>query len=296
MAACTQDAILDFIEPLVIGFADLWSKVLVNAPKREGLAFGSCYSSCGSCGITNVAGLDTLELSMTGSSLNTRVFFSQCAIRDYALILLEIDATPLQIDTALRVTGGLNNTVFNEAYQNSFASFSGYLLLTVPVDTSNNTRLPASTNFLFTEMTADVVIKARWTPDTLSMWSSEELFSDIPVESLLNKYTETLNAYLKTKVPYEFLKFLQAANATKMCVVPNFVPQVCNLTQGPTDACNICDTCCKCAIQQRCDNECEGCECIGCSSPLIGSLALYSALACMVVFIVLYVRIRYTTK
>ena len=296
MAACTQDAIVDFIEPLITGFADLWSKTLVNVPTHEGLVFGSCYTSCGSCGITNVVGLDTLELSMSGGSLNTRVYFSQCAIRDYALILLQFEDVSLQVSTALHATGGLNNAVLNAAYDNSYALFSGYVLLTVPVDASKNNNLPASTEFLFTECTADATLKARWTPTTLAMWASEELFNDVPVEALLTKYTDTLNVYLKSKVPNEFFSFLQAANAKKMCVVPTAGLQTCNATQGPTNPCDICDTCCKCAIQQRCDGECEYCKCISCESPLIGSLALYSALACVVVFIAFYIRIRYTTK
>lgn len=296
MATCTQDAIQDFIDPLIDGFADLWTTILVDVPTREGLAFGSCYSSCGSCGITNVVGLDTMELSMNGNALNMRVFFSQCAIRDYALILLQIDDMSLKVSTALHATGGLQNNVLNKSYENSHATFSGYVLITVPIDTSSNTSMPAYTTFLFTECTADVSLKARWTPSTLAGWSTEDLFSDVPVESLLVKYTDSLNAYLKTRAPQHFVKFLQAANEKKMCIIPHSGVQTCTSTQSPANACDICDTCCKCAIQQRCDGECENCKCIDCKSPLIGSLALYSALLCMVVFIVLYLKIRYTTK
>lgn len=281
---CNAAQINAFLQPLTTSFSDIWLECVKNAPTRSGEAFGSCYSICGSVGITNVSLQDIAIDPVT-----SRLFFSQCAIRDYALILVQIPEQNLDVNVTIRATGSVSDTTFTYGPQTMYATFSGNMLITVPI-----TIKQSSTKFEFSDCMVDANLNARFTPASLvsvsSMLNADLFYNSLPIESTLNTYVASLNAYLKKEVPGRFRRLLQANDLEASCTVPGFSAQQCTSSVSPTMACDICDTCCKCMMQQRCDNECEGCKCISCSSPILGSIFMYTCILLVLVFIFFYLR------
>jgi len=281
---CTSANVADFLRPLSTSFSDIWLQCIQDAPTRSGEAFGSCYSICGSVGITNVS-LETISLD----PITTRLFFSQCALRDYALILVQIPEQTTDVNVTIRATGSVADVLFAYGPATMVATVSGNMLLTVPINVTDTT-----TEFQFSDCTADANLSARFSASSLTSVSNAQhgdlFFTSLPIESTLNAYMTNLNAYLKTQVPKRFRRLLQAKDVLASCKVPAFSAQECTASAGPSTACDICDTCCKCMMQQRCDNECESCKCVSCSSPIMGSIFMYVCILLILVFIFFYLR------
>ena len=289
--ALTASAVQQFLAPLQgtqSQFASVWADSMKKAPTRAGKSFGSCYSVCGSVGISNVDDLENLQLDTVGPNVLGRLYFSQCAIQDYALILLQIQEEPLNVHLSVRATGGLDNDAISIGPQGTHATFSGFLLITIPVKIE-----AATTTFRFSDCTVDASLQARFADLSYFQTNAGDFFNSLPIESTLSEYISTLNAYLKTEIPWRFRKLLQASDASVNCTVPASMNQTCASLVSPTSGCDICDTCCKCTMQQRCDNECESCPCVSCSSPILGSIFMFTCVGLVLVFIVFYLIIRF---
>jgi hypothetical protein len=143
------------------------------------------------------------------------------------------------------------------------ARLTGILLISVPIKDKD---------LHFEEIDVDAFLYGSWMDsngDQFNVWpdSSSILFNSVPFDLSLQTYVTELNQSIKSKLVPKVRTFLQAPNVTISCIVPINTEQTCTtLTTFPGEACNPCDTCCKCLVQQRCDGECKNCPCVKCDS------------------------------
>jgi len=260
---CTSSVFDDTLSTLTTDFADTWSSVVSKVPKATGISFGSCYTSCGSVGIT-----DTSVYSITLNDNLSQVTFSACKLTDLAVLIVPVEIS-LSCTLALRATGvgytwptpgpGDDGVV----YQN-ILNITGNILVSVPRH---------SDKFDFPHLTVDVMFTGNWTLE----WPDNEniLFNTVPVNELATKYVENFNAAIRGPLSKGLRLSLQSNVVTNNCTFPTLVPNVCTAnTRTATEFCDPCDTCCMCLMQQRCDGECSQCACVQCDNTWYATLFL----------------------
>lgn len=239
-----------------------WPSVwaLQQWPRRAGLSFGSCWGICGSLGLTDVVGPESLVPNIAAAT----VAFSDCTASAVATITVPLTAVASTFFVQGRATG--LNTLWpstSEAFTMT-GPVSGLVLLTVPL-------VGQIANYV--DLSVDIILYANITsswPDTSSV-----LYNAVPTGSLAQTWATDLNSTVKTSVSGALHKRLQARGSLLACTIPNPTDQTCtSSTSMPGAACAPCDTCCKCLIQQRCDGSCSSCACVGCrewSTALVSS-------------------------
>jgi hypothetical protein len=250
-----------------------WSEAFSSAPKQSGLVFGSCYSVCGSLGLTNVTGgVPTINIGAASAT------FTTCGITDYATCLVPIDSLNISIATAVRATGNGLLWPSTGPFVTAPATLSGYLLLTVPV---------SQTLYKFTEISVSIVLNVNfgsnlvWPPDTASA-----IYPSVPLYELQYQYSTELTTWMQKNLSRTLQKQLQSNDGVFTCNFPAQTDQTCNVgTTMPGSPCHPCDTCCKCLIEQRCDGSCSDCACVNCS-PFGWYITEYLAIIFIVIFII----------
>jgi len=266
---------------------DTWQNtvvsVLPNIPKKSGLSFGSCYVICGSIGISNVDNLILFDLQLNESVVS----FTQCGLKDYAILQVPIETQPyVNLTMELRATG-LGLTWPNEPDFDAFARLTGVLLISVPI---RNKTLE------FVDVEVDMIVYGSWYNvagvPLNDPWPEQDsfLFNSVPLDILLKQYVESLTKYFKAELVPKVRDIIQAPNVSINCIVPANVSQTCTaLTTFPSSACNPCDTCCKCLVQQRCDGECKDCPCVSCKEVKTWSFTQLIVTFIVVCFIISWV-------
>lgn len=261
---CDIGLFQDTLDRLDTNWLDTLQAVVL--PKKSAVSFGSCYAICGSLGITNVENLDQLDIQLQ----NAVASFTQCGLRDYAILQVPLEVEPfITLTMQLRATG-LGTLWPNDPDFIANARITGILLVSVPI---------TDKDFKFEDIEVDAFLYGSWydsNGDSFNVWpdSSSLLFNSVPFDAILNTYVSELNESIKSKLVPNVRKFLQAHNTAINCIVPQNVTQTCSsLTTFPGEACNPCDTCCKCLVQQRCDGECANCPCVKCDSVKLWSFS-----------------------
>ena len=237
---------------ILVDLQNEWPSVWASQqwPRRAGLSFGSCWGICGSLGLTNVVGPESLVPNIAGAT----VAFSDCTASAVATLTVPINAVTSTFSVQGRATG--LNTLWpstGEAFQMT-GPVSGLVLLTVPL---------AGQTANYVDLSIDVVFYANIT----SAWpnTGSVIFNAVPTGSLAQTWASDLNNTVKASVSGELRKRLQAPGSLLACTIPASVDQTCtSSTSMPGSACAPCDTCCKCLVQQRCDGSCSSCACVGC--------------------------------
>ena len=225
-------------------------------PQEMGISFGSCYTSCGSIGITAV---DMSSFNLDDDPMQIRTSFTTCNNTDLAVLIVPIEIT-LGCTLALRATGIGHTWPTPEIGDDGVVhqhdiNVTGNILVSIPV--SGNT-------FEFTKVRTDVMFSGNWSsaswPDTTNI-----LYNTIPINELCAKYMRSFNSNIRKDLSLKIRHELQSADIVNTCTFPSIVLAECNVnTRTSTEFCNPCDTCCMCLMQQRCDGECASCECVQC--------------------------------
>jgi len=261
---CTIELFQDTLDRLDTSWLETLQSVVL--PKKSAISFGSCYAICGSVGITNVENLQSLDIQ-SGASIS----FTQCGLRDYALLQVPLEVEPyVSFTMQLRATGLGTLWPNDPDYNDAKARITGILLITVPIKDKD---------LHFEDIDVDAFLYGSWLNadgEPFNTWpdSSSILFNSVPLDLSLQTYITELNQSIKSKLVPKVRTFLQAPNVSISCIVPQNTEQTCtSLTTFPGEPCNPCDTCCKCLVQQRCDGECAECPCINCESVKLWSFS-----------------------
>lgn len=254
---CTSAVFTSTLSKLDSDFADIWSEIVPKIPTTAGVSFGSCYTSCGSVGITDVS---VFSHTLEDSSPSLQVSFPTCGNTNLAVLIVPLEIA-LDCTLALRATGvghlWPTPTVGNDGVvYNNTLNLTGNILITVPV---------VGKSFQFTGLTVDVMFTGNWSLG----WPDEQnvLFNTIPVNELAIKYIHSFNYAIRSSLSRAIKTSLQSANVIIDCSFPVMVPATCNSsTRTTSEFCDPCDTCCTCMMQQRCDGECSTCECVQCDN------------------------------
>ena len=224
-------------------------------PKELGLSFGSCYTSCGSVGITDVT---VANFSINDDPLTLRTSFTTCGNTNLAVLIVPLEVS-LVCTLALRATGighvwptaepGNDNVVSDHNL-----NVTGNILVSVPV---------YGTRYEFSRVRVDVMFSGNWSttwPDTENI-----LYNTVPLNEMSIKYMQRFNEAIRGQFSYKLQIALQAPDIINDCVFPTSIEAECNVTtRTASEFCSPCDTCCMCLMQQRCDGECGACECVEC--------------------------------
>jgi len=250
--ACSETIFDTTLATLNSSIDDIWADVVDRVPTILGVSFGSCYTSCGSVGITAV---DVSHFALEDTTLQTS--FTTCGTTNMAVLIVPIEIT-LDCTLALRATGVGNIWPTPDGDDGVVHSHNlnvtGNILVSVPVH---------NTLFEFSKVRLDVMFSGNWIgvwPDTTNI-----LFNTVPVNELATKYMHKFNEALRGPLATGLRNALQSPDVTHNCTFPVVAPQECNVnTRTASDPCDPCDTCCMCLMQQRCDGECASCECVKC--------------------------------
>jgi hypothetical protein len=255
-----------------------WAPLIANGPTKAGLSWGPCYTSCGSLGITDISGLESIILDDPGANMT----ISTCTLQDYLVLVIPMVQTTVFVDLQVRAssTVGLypTNPIGSQFINGAPASLSGFLLVSVPI--SQFGVLETS------RLDVDFSIYASWATPTSWPDTSNVLYNSVPWASILNTWSSQFVQYLRSKVRVPFRNTLQMPNRLLGCRVPLDSTQTCTTaTTMPNGPCGPCDTCCKCLVEQRCDGDCADCACVNCE----GAYAWSSIGAIFLFLVVLFI-------
>lgn len=257
---CNQNIFTPTLNRLNNEWPAVWSAAIQEAPQQAGTTFGSCWTVCGSLGITDIQ--SNLSSLMIDKDLAT-VDFSTCGAEDVATLVVPLDRISVTIDVEGRATG--NHTVWPAPQTvgtathkfTATAALSGFVLVRVSA---------LSGKWRFEEIESDIALFSHWMNPT---WpdSNNILFDSVPFDDVLKEWNRVFLAHVRPKVNASLFKLLQSVNTLKLCSMPVAYAQSCTATtKFPSTFCHPCDTCCKCLMQQRCDGECSKCACVNCEN------------------------------
>jgi len=254
-SVCVKADFQDFIDAIGNTWPSMWATATTHGPIQAGLSFGSCYTSCGSLGLTDVNGVGPINLDLAQATAT----FTTCSAEDYVILTVPFEQTTVLFDVQVRASGptGLYPSGIGQyLVSNAPAAVSGFVLVYIPV---RGSLLIAS------ELRVDWSLYATWTttwPDTTNI-----LYNSIPWASILNQWTESFVQYLRSNLRTMYQNELRSQNELLGCHFPPEFAQTCEVsTEMPNAPCHPCDTCCKCLIQQKCNGECASCDCVDCQS------------------------------
>jgi hypothetical protein len=267
---CSIVTFTPLLEKLDLSWSSIWSSFASKVIKT-GIMFGSCYTVCGSLGITGTEGLAGLVLNTEGVE-GPVVNFTNCGLIDKAMIVVPIESSLITFDVVARASG------FGQLWptnQNNMigAHLSGFLLISIPRDEST---------LLFSKPEVDISFRAVWSDE----WPDSEsvLFPSVPTADLLKEYTNLLQKEAREHIVPKLKDAIQSKNAIFDCSWPQIFAQTCSSTTTmPANACHPCDTCCKCLIQQRCDGECADCPCVNCNESILWKILLTISALLMII-------------
>lgn len=242
-------------------FANAWAAAWPpsDLSTRSGFAFGSCYTICGSLGVTGTtAGLAALQPNTAAAV----AYFTTCGTEDRALLAIPFDPEPVALDTEVRATG--LNVLWpsggpGSELVNATASVSGVALVSVPV---------RGRSIAWSEAQVSLRLYVNWPAATMAAWPDQAsiLYEAVPLPELASNWASTMTEAVQATMGPLLQKAIRKPNETLACDFGALITQVCAAnTSMPNNACDPCDTCCKCLVQQRCDGECSGCPCVGCA-------------------------------
>lgn len=271
--ACSIDLFAPFLDSLQQNQSDIVGFTIENAPLKYGFSFGSCYTLCGSLGITDV-NLDNLTINTdTQSEDPPSLKFSDCGSNPLSAILRVPISGLITMTLRLRAQGKNDLTwpASGSGEINHDAVINGEILFTFPMSNSNI----ELSNYL-----VSVNFVTLWTNDA---WPDDTnfLFDKIPKEKLLFDWTTQFNDHAQKRFIKKTKKLVLLSDIGYTCTIPSYTPMVCTADMAlagftTIENCHPCDTCCKCFVQQRCDSGCNACPCINCtkSSWIIGPLII----------------------
>ena len=253
---------------------------------KHGKSFGSKYTILGSVGLSDVPNVRLLSLDTNGA----RSIFSTCSTTDYAILQIPIDDFTIPGCTLdVRVSG--LGTLFPNGASPTQSPFpiriTGVLVVIVPV---------YLTNIRWKHINLDLTLFCEALDALPSTVDPVEtiLRAAVPLQSMLEEYAQLLTKTIKKNILPKIHRDIQTLNAPLECDMPPRTIEVCtDQTIMPNNACSVCDTCCQCIVQQRCDGDCASCECITCGGSE-WTLTAYISCACVLVFVifVLYPRFK----
>lgn len=235
---------------------------------QAGFPFGSCYTVCGSLGVVGTSGgLSALAPDSAIATSN----FTTCGDVDRATLVIPFDPEPVVLDTEVRATG--LNVLWPSGGPGSeqvsaTASVSAVALVSVPV---------RGRSVAWSEATVDIRLSAKWTAASMLAWPDQlsVLYPLVPITDLAGVWAATMTEAVKNTMVPILQKAIRKPNETLACDFPTLINQTCNVaTSMPSNACDPCDTCCKCLVQQRCDGSCSGCPCVACDEPTWSNTSL----------------------
>lgn len=263
---CSVETFAPLLDRLDAEWPAYWATVLQHAPVRSAAVFGSCAVACGSLGLTNVSKTDLQAVvplvSLTAPGPRPSVTFKTCGLHDIAVIFVPFETVAVEAQAHTQATGiGHLWPESNVEWQPSL-SLTAALVIEVPF-TADHKRIRYEQLNVSFKVYGHLSSSAEW-PDTES-----PLFEYVPTDSLVSEYLKALNKHIDSH-NNGLRRALQMANALNACQLPADTVQTCVADQGatPEEPCGLCDTCCKCLVQQRCDGPCAGCPCVKCSKSL----------------------------
>ena len=279
MSTCTISDFQFLVTKLNNEWDSFWSIAAIQGPKQAGISFGSCYTNCGSLGITNVGGLDAVNLD----TANATATFTTCNVEDYIVVVVPIEQTTILVDVQVRASGpnGLYPSVLGDEFVNDApCAFSGFVLISIPV---------RSRKVILSELTVDFTCFATWATPFVWPDTSNILYNGVPFQEILYEWSESFIEYLRSNLVKPLRNALRDENEYLTCVFPTAYEQTCTAsTEMPIGPCHPCDTCCKCLIQQRCDGGCSDCECVNCETYNLWTVSYAVVIFLIVLFVIFW--------
>lgn len=292
---CSISNFSSLLTKLDTNWTSSWTTFLAEyGPLKDGLTFGSCYTSCGSIGFNGITGINNLSLETTPGPDGPTATFTTCNLEDQAVIVVPLASRPITLHGKLRASGqnvlwptGLGSAAVDHDLS---AAISGFLLITIP--RKNNI-------LYFSRPLLDIAFYINYTasagsqnfgnfPNTDSL-----LFHTVPKEKLLFDFSDVLRTAAKKRLLPKIFNIIQSNDAYLDCTWPVALREACTSeTVMPLAACHPCDTCCKCLIQQRCDGECSNCACVNCTPHIWRYQTAICAVLMIFVAIVLFYDIK----
>jgi hypothetical protein len=175
-----------------------------------------------------------------------------CGPQDRIVLATNFDVQTVPLDLTLRASGiGLTWPVDPEHTLNT--TWTGTLLITLQI-INNEIR--------YDSPEVDVRLFAAWNdtwPNTTS-----NLFPRIPIHAFLSELAAETTLKFQKQMP-RLQDLIRKAPQALTCKFVDTTTATCSSGLFVPVSCSPCDTCCECAMQQKCDGECEKCPCINCN-------------------------------
>lgn len=203
--------------------------------------------------------------------VNAVAYFTTCGEVDRALLVIPFVPVPVVLDTELRATG--LNVLWPSGGPGSeivsaTATVSAFALVSVPV---------RGRSIAWSESQVSVRLNASWPPATMAAWPDQlsAIYDAVPLTELASTWASTVTKAVQDTMAPLLQTAVRKPNETLACDFATLANQTCTVsTSMPNNACDPCDTCCKCLVQQRCDGECSGCPCVGCQPSVWSNTAV----------------------
>lgn len=295
---CDESVFQNALPFLEQAWTKYWTTSSTPLPNKFGIVFGrTCHSVCGSIGFRGVTGLQALQPDWAAwGTPAAKKSFTTCASTDYGIYVVPFTAGTITADVDHRATG--TDVLWPQAPNGHTTpvtiDVNGFLVFSVPLEiTDTNT-----TDVKFKSSLVSVRLALNYATGLLApAWpdAASTLFPFVPFADALGQYEASLNEYAE-KLTNQMQAYVTShmVNTTEPCEVQETAAQTCSAgTTMPGQACNACDTCCRCLVQQRCDGECSSCPCITCNA-FNYEITFLLAVLFIVVFLVAYAVLRFS--